>query len=70
VFAGRQDENTPEQAEAWRLESRGPFGLHWFDGDHFFLHARQAEVVARLNAELAPEALAPSILPSPTVMSL
>lgn len=68
VFAGLQDDHTPAQAEAWQLESRGPFALHWFDGDHFFLHGRQAEVLARLNAELSPTALPPS-LPSPTFTS-
>lgn len=54
AFAGRDDDETlPDAVDAWRRETRGPFQVHWFDGDHFFIHSHQRQVVARLNAELS-----------------
>lgn len=65
VFAGRHDPDVaPAQAEAWQLESRRPVPVHWFDGDHFFIHACRHQVLAQLNAELAPAALAAARSPS------
>jgi len=41
-----------EQAEAWRLETRGPCEIHWLDGDHFFLNGSRDALLAHINAEL------------------
>jgi len=37
-FGGRQDRSaSPEHLESWREQTRHPFVLHMFDGDHFFI---------------------------------
>lgn len=39
VFIGKEDhEITAEQTNSWKLHSKGTCTLHYFDGDHFFLH--------------------------------
>ena len=53
VLQGTRDPDVNvEQAEAWRLETRGPSEVHWFDGDHFFIEGARAQVLARVNAQL------------------
>lgn len=53
VFGGLQDEEVPpEDLEAWRLETRGPYRKHLLEGGHFFLHAKRAEVLRIVSREL------------------
>lgn len=53
VLAGTRD--SPEcngQADRWPEESTAGGTVHWFDGDHFFIHSHSAEVLACLRAVL------------------
>jgi len=53
VLAGRGDEYVDaERVEAWRHESSASCEVHWFQGDHFFLHSEQAAVLACLRQAL------------------
>lgn len=53
VLAGRGDEHVDaDRVEAWRHESSASCEVHWFRGDHFFVHSEQEEVVACLRAAL------------------
>jgi medium-chain acyl-[acyl-carrier-protein] hydrolase len=53
VFGGDGDpEVARAELDAWREHTRGPFRVHVFAGDHFFLQARQVELLATLGAEL------------------
>lgn len=53
VFGGDGDsEVDPAQLAAWGEYTRGPCRVHVLAGDHFFLHARQAELLAKLRVEL------------------
>lgn len=54
VLAGRRDEPTVEQLDAWRQEGSGPFSLTLFDGGHFFLREREPEVLRLIRATLLP----------------
>ncbi len=44
VLAGKRDKHVaPEQLPRWQEETSEACRLHWFEGDHFFIHAdRQA----------------------------
>ncbi|UVS82791.1 thioesterase (plasmid) [Burkholderia glumae] len=54
VLAGRTDgQVSAEQAAAWRAETHAACELHWFDGDHFFIRERQADVLGLVAAELS-----------------
>ncbi|WP_244216475.1 thioesterase II family protein [Herbaspirillum rubrisubalbicans] len=48
VFGGTTDAIGRDALLAWRGESSGPSGIHMFEGDHFFIHSAQAQVVDRL----------------------
>ena len=53
VFAGRDDPATASaNLEAWRQESRGPFRIRNFDGQHFFLESDRARLVATIASSL------------------
>ncbi|GLH79075.1 thioesterase [Bradyrhizobium sp. SSBR45G] len=54
VFGGDQDETRLEALDAWRAETSLAFGLDMLPGDHFFIHTRQAELLRRIAALLAP----------------
>lgn len=46
VFGGSGDEGTSkEKLAAWCAESNGPGKVNMLDGDHFFIHTCQAELV-------------------------
>ncbi|HEX7640833.1 MAG TPA: alpha/beta fold hydrolase [Burkholderiaceae bacterium] len=56
VFAGRNDNHVSEEkALGWELETRGPCEVHWFDGDHFFLHEQMGSVLETINSTLSLE---------------
>lgn len=55
AFGGAHDARTPRAAlEAWRSQTTGTFRLRMFPGDHFYLNACRAELLADLSATLAP----------------
>jgi medium-chain acyl-[acyl-carrier-protein] hydrolase len=59
VLAGRQDTHLgPAQIADWRQETLAPCGIHWFDGDHFFIHPRREAVLDLLGKELLVQATA------------
>lgn len=53
VFGGRQDETSREGLLAWQVEAGTDFGLSMFDGGHFFIHERSADVHAIVADDLA-----------------
>lgn len=55
VLGGLGDPDVPpEDLEAWRLETRGPYRKHLLDGGHFFLHEKREEVLRIVSRELEP----------------
>jgi len=53
ALGGVGDEDVSEEhLEAWRNETRGPFRKQMFDGGHFFLNERSADVLAVVRREL------------------
>ena len=54
ALGGVGDEDvSEEELDAWRNETRGPFRKQMFDGGHFFLTERSAEVLALVRRELS-----------------
>lgn len=55
VFGGSDDPLTPrEHLEGWRSETRGPFRVRVFPGDHFYLQPQGDALLADLTVALAP----------------
>ena len=55
AFGGTDDRLTPrEHLDAWRGETSSTFRVRVFPGDHFYLTARRAELLADVSATLAP----------------
>lgn len=55
VLAGRQDDRTSEeQATGWAKESSGSCSVHWFEGDHFFIHGENEQVRTVVEDTLRP----------------
>jgi surfactin synthase thioesterase subunit len=55
AFGGADDPRAPRpHLEAWRGETTSSFRLRIFPGDHFYLTARRAELLADIAATLAP----------------
>lgn len=55
VFGGADDRLTPRHhLDAWREETTGPFRVRVFPGGHFYLTARQSELLADLSVTLEP----------------
>lgn len=53
VLAGREDDYSgAEQVDGWQEATSRSCRIHWFDGDHFFLHAERASVIALVNRSL------------------
>lgn len=63
AFGGADDRLTPrEHLEAWRGETKVAFQLSMYPGDHFYLRAQQASLLAEISATLAPLLKAPTFL--------
>lgn len=45
ALAGRDDTTSAEGQQAWSLHTSGPFSLHSFPGEHFFIRSQQAQVL-------------------------
>lgn len=57
VLAGLEDDGTgAEQVAGWQAETTAPADILWFLGDHFFIDQARRDVVATVNAALAPAA--------------
>jgi surfactin synthase thioesterase subunit len=55
AFTGTTDwRATPALAEGWRAETNGRFIARTFEGDHFFLNAHRAALIAEVTASLPP----------------
>ncbi len=53
VLAGRQDNHVaPGSLQGWQGETTATCTTHWFDGDHFFIHAQQRAVIDCIRAGL------------------
>jgi medium-chain acyl-[acyl-carrier-protein] hydrolase len=48
----RDEEHPPELLEEWRGETNGPFALHMFPGDHFFIRTARQPVLATVAREV------------------
>lgn len=54
VLAGKHDKHVlSERLCQWQAETTEACSLHWFEGDHFFIHANQRAVLDCVQAELA-----------------
>jgi medium-chain acyl-[acyl-carrier-protein] hydrolase len=49
VLSGKQDEDTTEEVEAWRIHTTGNCDIHYFEGDHFFIHDETEKVLDVIN---------------------
>jgi len=49
VLSGKQDEDSPEEVEAWRVHTKGNCDIHFFEGDHFFIHDEVEKVMDVIN---------------------
>jgi len=49
VMSGKQDEDSPEEVEAWKVHTRGNCDIHYFEGDHFFIFDQAPDVVKVIN---------------------
>lgn len=56
VFGGTRDATDPSALEAWSRETTGGFSIDMFEGDHFFIHTRQTEMLQRIQSYLASPA--------------
>lgn len=53
AFGGLRDETLLQQdLDAWRQQTQSTFRLHYFAGNHFFLHESQATLLNILASEL------------------
>lgn len=54
VLAGKYDKHVlSKRLCRWQEETTEACSLHWFEGDHFFIHSRQRAVLDCVQAELA-----------------
>lgn len=54
ALAGTEDRHGRWQdVDRWSEETSAGFGLHWFEGDHFFLNTRQDAVLACIREALS-----------------
>lgn len=67
VYGGTQDEHVSlDDYEAWRAQTSGPFDLTMFDGDHFFIHSHQHQLLQTLSGAL-DQVISKSLRMSPGV---
>ncbi|MCI0471112.1 MAG: thioesterase domain-containing protein [Candidatus Aminicenantes bacterium] len=56
LFIGREDDLTTEEVTGWLEHTKGVCTIHYFPGDHFFIHKQSARVVELINRQLSPGA--------------
>lgn len=53
VFGGMDDDSVHEDdLSAWRDQTRSSFSLKMFEGDHFFIQAKRADLIQAIRSEL------------------
>lgn len=52
VFSGKQDEDTPEEVEAFAQHTTKTCDVHFFEGEHFFIHEETEKVMDIINAAI------------------
>lgn len=52
VFGGTRDATDVAALEAWSRETAADFTLEMFEGDHFFIHTQQEELLRRIRSHL------------------
>ncbi|MGZ0049503.1 thioesterase II family protein [Brevibacillus gelatini] len=53
AIGGRQDPDvTVEHMEAWKKHTRASFHMHMLQGDHFFIHSEQKELLSIVESTL------------------
>lgn len=54
VLGGSRDDIGQDALLAWHAETRSPSSLDMFEGDHFFIHTHEGEVLHSVLARLMP----------------
>jgi medium-chain acyl-[acyl-carrier-protein] hydrolase len=49
VLWGKQDEDSVDEVDAWRVHTKGNFDIHAFEGGHFFIHEETQRVINIIN---------------------
>lgn len=49
VFIGREEEVTAEQMVGWKDHTRGLCSIHYFPGNHFFIHVETKKILGIIN---------------------
>jgi surfactin synthase thioesterase subunit len=49
VLAGKQDEDSEDEVNAWNVHTSGKCDIHFFEGGHFFIHDEPERVVNIIN---------------------
>jgi medium-chain acyl-[acyl-carrier-protein] hydrolase len=52
VFMGKADDMLPGQSEGWYNQTTGRCTVHFFEGDHFFLHQEYKTMVKLIRQQL------------------
>lgn len=52
VLSGKEDEDTPEEVEAFRAHTTKNCDIHYFEGEHFFIHEETKKVLDIINAAI------------------
>jgi surfactin synthase thioesterase subunit len=55
VLSGKQDEDTPEEVEAWKIHTTGTCDIHYYEGGHFFLHDEADKVINLIGDTITRE---------------
>lgn len=56
AFGGLQDHDVSiESLQAWQEHTQGPFQVQMLEGNHFFLHQQEHEVIGRVLHELSSQ---------------
>jgi surfactin synthase thioesterase subunit len=54
VFSGKEDEDTTEEVEVWRVHAGSNCDIHYFEGSHFFIHEETERFIGIINNALKP----------------
>jgi medium-chain acyl-[acyl-carrier-protein] hydrolase len=53
VYGGTEDPSVSiTELEGWREQTTGPFSVHMFGGDHFYLHSSETVLMAAIQRQL------------------
>lgn len=52
VFSGKEDEDSTEEVEAFRVHTSKTCDIHYFEGGHFFIHDETQKVMNIINAAI------------------